>query len=321
MPNSPLPSFAELQDREGLPPGSSWGLFGADDQVGTLQIIRPEDIVNAARLVKKGSVFALNWRQDYPSPSLGRGNYKHKLIGAGGKVGRDDLLDSFYLQGSSQWDGLRHVRHPDHGFYNGANNEDVDSPESNHLGIHVWAERGIAARGVLLDVARYAASIGQPFHPGEGFGMDADLLRATAAHQKVQFQPGDVLVIRSGWITWYEGLTEAQRADVVPGGEGSKIAGCGLKASHAMLEFLWDQHFAAVGGDMWALEATPFGKIRESLHTTILPLWGMPIGEMWAVDRLAEDCAQDGVYEFLFTSAPLNIPGGVGSPVNALALK
>ena len=48
---------------------------------------------------------------------------------------------------------------------------------------------------------------------------------------------------------------------------------------------------------------------------------GMPIGELWWLDGLAEDCAADGVYEFFFTSAPLNVPGGVGSPPNALAIK
>jgi hypothetical protein len=47
----------------------------------------------------------------------------------------------------------------------------------------------------------------------------------------------------------------------------------------------------------------------------------MPIGEMWNLEELADDCANDNRYEFFFTSAPLNIPGGVGSPPNALAIK
>ena len=36
---------------------------------------------------------------------------------------------------------------------------------------------------------------------------------------------------------------------------------------------------------------------------------------------LAADCAADGRYEFMFTSAPLNLPSGVASPPNALAIK
>ena len=50
-------------------------------------------------------------------------------------------------------------------------------------------------------------------------------------------------------------------------------------------------------------------------------MMGMPIGELFALDELAADCADDGVYEFMFVSMPLNLPGGVGSPPNALALK
>lgn len=42
---------------------------------------------------------------------------------------------------------------------------------------------------------------------------------------------------------------------------------------------------------------------------------------MWYLEDLAADCAEDGRYEFLVTSAPLNLSGGVGSPPNALAIK
>ena len=47
----------------------------------------------------------------------------------------------------------------------------------------------------------------------------------------------------------------------------------------------------------------------------------MAVGEMFVLDALAEDCVADGVYEGLFTSAPLNKVGGSGSPANALAIK
>jgi hypothetical protein len=57
------------------------------------------------------------------------------------------------------------------------------------------------------------------------------------------------------------------------------------------------------------------------MHETILGLWGMPIGEMFYLEALAADCAEDGVYEFFLTSAPLNKLGGVASPPNALAIK
>ena len=56
-------------------------------------------------------------------------------------------------------------------------------------------------------------------------------------------------------------------------------------------------------------------------HTLLLPMLGLPLGEMWNLEALAADCAADGRYECLFTSAPLNLPNGVASPPNALAIK
>jgi hypothetical protein len=88
-----------------------------------------------------------------------------------------------------------------------------------------------------------------------------------------------------------------------------------------MVSYLWDSGVVAVVGDNPALEAHPFDPEGFSLHANLLALLGVPIGELWAMDRLATDCATDGVYEGLLTSAPLNAPGGIGSPANALALK
>ena len=75
-----------------------------------------------------------------------------------------------------------------------------------------------------------------------------------------------------------------------------------------------------MAGDTVAFEAYP-AQPGQGMHEMILAMWGLPIGEMFNLEALADDCAQDGVYEFFFTSAPLNKLGGVGSPPNALAIK
>ena len=81
-------------------------------------------------------------------------------------MGVEDYLDGFYLQGSSQWDALRHVRHPDHGYYNGFSEEDCAA----NLGIDKVAARGIAGRGVLLDIQRYSERRGKVIsHPDREF--------------------------------------------------------------------------------------------------------------------------------------------------------
>lgn len=57
-----------------------------------------------------------------------------------------------------------------------------------------------------------------------------------------------------------------------------------------------------------------------SLHEYLLPRWGMPIGEMFNLETLSEVCKAHNRWEFFFTSAPLNVPGGVASPPNAIAI-
>jgi hypothetical protein len=79
---------------------------------------------------------------------------------------------------------------------------------------------------------------------------------------------------------------------------------------------------AALAGDHPSLEAwPPTAETGGFLHQRLIGLLGIPIGELWYLEGLASDCAADGVYDFMFTSAPLNILGGVGSPPNAIAIK
>jgi hypothetical protein len=56
-------------------------------------------------------------------------------------------------------------------------------------------------------------------------------------------------------------------------------------------------------------------------HMLALRDMGLLLGELFDFERLAEDCAADGVYECMFVASPLNIPGAVGSPLNPLAVK
>jgi len=52
----------------------------------------------------------------------------------------------------------------------------------------------------------------------------------------------------------------------------------------------------------------------------MLPMWGMPIGELWDLERLAEKCVKEGRYTFFLTSSPDYVHGSVGSRPNALAI-
>lgn len=86
-----------------------------------------------------------------------------------------------------------------------------------------------------------------------------------------------------------------------------------------MLDWLHDCYFATVGGDAPAFEAWPTHD-KYHLHEYILALWGMPLGEMLDLEKLAKRCQELGKYTFFFTSAPANVPGGVSSHVNGTAI-
>jgi kynurenine formamidase len=232
----------------------------------------------------------------------------------------DDAYDDFYPQASSQWDSLSHIGHPEYGFYGGRRLGDVTSGAENPLGIEHWAGRGIAGRFVLVDVARHRDRLGRPLDHAVGEPIEPDEIEAAMAEQGVELRGGDILLIRFGWIAWYEQLDEAGRHRVASLGHTPTP---GLSQREAMAEWLWDRRVAAVAADNPGVEMYPADpdELDRFLHYRLLPLLGFAIGELFRLDDLADDCATDGVYDGLFTAAPLNLAGGVGSPANALALK
>src|SRR5262249_53036844 len=123
------------------------------------------------------------------------GGYGSRPEGAGIVV-RDDKLDNFWPQNSSQWDYWLHAQDPKTGTFFNGNTDDS-------IGVEQWAERGIAGRGVLLDMVRWAEAKGdpidwlakRPFSPAD--------LGDAAASQNVRITEGTVLLIRSGWESGY----------------------------------------------------------------------------------------------------------------------
>lgn len=314
-----LPAYDELPIKPHYPPHSAWGVFGDEDQIGTLNLLTPERVREAARLVRTGQVFALNWELELPNPPLfGREALNHTIKRRRKNV-HDDVYGNFNTQSSTQWDGLTHYGHQQYGFYNGVTEAQVTGDENTRNGIEQWARRGIAGRGVLIDYLRFARHHGLDFAPGKRSPIMAEQIEAAAQWQGVKFQTGDILLLRTGWIEWYCALSPQQKIDLAQ--PGALTIG-GLEQCEESLRFLWNHHFAAIASDNPDFEAFPPANPEEGLmHGTIIGLWGMPIGEMFNLDALALACEQDRRYEFFFTSAPLNKRGGVASPPNALAIK
>ncbi|NKQ58040.1 cyclase family protein [Amycolatopsis sp. K13G38] len=322
---SELPSYDELPVTPGAPPGSSWGVWGeiGTDVLGCLNLLTPERVARAASLVRRGRVFGLDLDATLPSPPLfGRPPFRHEVVG---KIGgsHDDLLHDWNTQSSSQWDGFRHVAHPLYGHYGGV-------PDEEH-GIQHWHGR-IAGRCVLVDFGRWREAQGRPLAYDEPDPITPGELRACVEDQATPIEAGDVVLLRTGWLSWYRTLDESGRAAVArPDG----FAAPGLRPGQDMLRLLWDLHIAAVAGDNPGVEVLPLGVFTDRsvaredktrwpdvfMHTALLPLLGMPLGELFDLDELAEDCAATGTYEAFFTSSPLNMPQGVASPPGAVAIR
>jgi len=247
--------------------------------------------------------------------------------------GHDDSYDNFNTQSSSQWDGLSHFGHYKYGFYNGFQMKDITGKEGTKLGIEHMARKGISGRLVFIDFERWIREqeriqkekgqvVEKPYAPEKCYGYTANQIREVAKAQGVSFQEGDFLCVRTGWIKWYESLNEQERTELSKT-DPHHYSWAGIEIEEESLKFLWDEHFAAVISDCPSFEKfpPPEAKLENLLHNTILGLWGMPIGEMFDLEALSEDCARDKRYECFFVSAPLNKLGGVATPPNAMAIK
>lgn len=306
-----LPTYDELPVRAGAPPGSSWGVWAEPDHLGCLNLLTPERAASAAaRCVRTGRSFGLNLELGQPDPPLfGRQKMHHEVIGPlGGN--HDDVLHNWNTQSSSQWDGFRHIAHPEHGHYGGV-------PDQDH-GMHHWAGRGLVGRGVLADVDRWRTAQGRPLRHGETDPIPVADLAACLADQGTAVEVGDILLVRTGWTAWYRGLGRDDRARL--GRPGMQV-NPGLAAGRETISQLWDWHVAAVGSDNPAVESWPPDRGLDTfLHLNLLPLLGLPLGELFELDPLADECASAGTWDFLFVSAPINVRGGVASPPNAVAI-
>ncbi len=312
--------------REAAEKYKNWGKWGPKDEIGTLNHTTAEDIVAAARLVKKGKVIslALNFDNTGPQgakskyPAMGRINPVHTMLRTGtdaysgvldhrGIRAADDMV-VMPLQCGTQWDGLGHVFYENY-MWNGYDCREVTSNGAQKCGIEKTKNR-MVGRGVLLDVAR---ALGKKWLD-DGYAITCGDLDRTAEVQGVKMKRGDFVIVRTGQM---EAKLEAGSWDGYPGGDAP---GFGFET----LEWIKRTELAALASDTWGCEVRPNETepgINQPWHWITIPMMGMTMGEIFYVKELAEDCAADKVYEFLFVAPAIPITGAVGSPTNPLAIK
>lgn len=314
-----LPRYRELP----VGPGGGWlgwHLFGPEDQLGLFNLQTPERVIEATRLVRTGKVFPLSPRLNLVDPPLfNRGRYQHHLLQAAD--GFDDYLDHYYLQGSAHWDSLAHVPYTPDAYYNGVTANQI--VEGNRNTIDQWSARGIVGRAVLLDLTKAETRSGRPFTMDIDKAFTVADLESAQHAAGVRIREGDVLLVHTGYLGWYAQQSPLVRAELA---DEWKMRAPGLEHTEAMAEYLWDLHVCAIAADNPAVEQWPMDDQVElapfgSLHRILIGSFGMALGELWWLSDLARECTEDDVYEMLVVAAPLHLPGGIGSPANAIAIK
>jgi kynurenine formamidase len=303
----------------------NWGRWGAGDEIGTLNYTQPEDIIAAARLVRKGKVISLALAYDSRGPQGGKSKYPpvgrfnpvHVMLRTGTdaysgvldhrKIRSADDLVVMPMQCGTQWDGLGHIFYGDQ-MWNGYDCRTVTSSGAQKCGIEKTKEK-LVGRGVLLDFPRM---LGLEFLP-DGFAITNDLLDRAERHFGTEVRRSDFLLVRTGQM---EAMLAAETWDGYSGGDAPGLA-------FETLDWLHEKQVAAIATDTWGAEVRPnqTDEANQPWHWISIPIIGLTVGEIFYLAELARDCAEDKRYEFMFVAPSLPVTGAVGSPVNPLAIK
>ncbi len=297
---------------------TNWGQWGPDDQLGTLNYITPEVVRHAATLVKQARVFSLALPLAANQAGAANRRLERYMLTTGQGTGSrpawigDNL--SLPIHGTTHWDGLAHV-FGDGKMYNGYDVETYVTPAGALKNGIDRAARKLVSRGVLLDVARYK---GVP-RLEAGYVITPADLEGAARKQGVSFREGDILLIRTGWIT----IFREKGREAFESGE----PGIGWEAA----QWLKKRRAAAVASDNEYLEVMPAepGSARKAgqpaldrpVHYELIRNQGMTVGELFYLEDLAKACAGDASYEFLLVAQPMKLINATGSPISPLAVK
>jgi kynurenine formamidase len=290
-----------------FPPDSSRcpSKWGVGDERGAANHMGPRSVLSAIKLIKAGEVielahplnssiplgarhFDLYTKRNTPHVGSNRFSYNEELVVAEmGQVGTD-------------LDGLAHIMH-DGSLYNCFKAEDV-ATSTGFTKLGVEKVGALFTRGVLIDVAKY-----------KGVEMLGDTYEITVADlegalnkENVALQPGDAVIIHTGWGTLY-GRDNARY--------GRSNPGIGLKAA----EWLIARDPVLLGADVPPVEVrpNPDPTLAGQIHQLAQVVNGIHFLENLKLDELAAK----GVYEFAFIVQPLKLQGASGSTVSPIAVR
>ncbi len=274
----------------------NWGRWGTDDQKGAINLITSEKRTAAAALVRTGRTVSMS-RVFEPTQHFMRKNPR-------GDTGAASVVDYYgfiyHGQTVTHIDAMCHMWDTD-GMWQGRDPDVEVNTRGAHFGaITAWRE-GIITRGVLIDVPRHRGEPhATPERPVHGWEIEA-----IARAQNVEVTPGDALLVYSG----KEAFTA--RGGTYGGGDRP-----GLSVTCA--KFIRDHDVALLGWDMMDARPDPYG-LAFPMHGVLFN-YGVALLDNALLEPLADACAEEGRYEFLFMGLPLNVARGTGSPANPIAM-
>ncbi|MFB3106939.1 MAG: cyclase family protein [Pseudomonadales bacterium] len=285
---------------------SNWGRWGKADELGTLNLITPENRKAAAKLVRDGVSVSLALDLNTKLDDINANPFEHLLTVSefGGHLGASDRYSvSYHGFAHSHMDGLPHFIHKGK-MYNGFSKDILKPTGAEKLGIHN-AKNGIFTRGVLVDMAWFK---GVDFLT-PGYAITIDDLEAWEAKTGVTIASGDVLLIRTG--RWKQ-VREKGQWNFLESAAGS----------HASIAAWLKARDVAVIGCDGVSDVMPSGVegLANPLHELVLVGLGMPILDNLDLGPLAKAAKERNRWTFLFVGAPLRVVGGTGSPMNPIAV-
>jgi kynurenine formamidase len=289
----------------------SWGRWGADDELGALNLLTPERIARSATLVRSGVAVTLSLplntttAPDCPVPAVFRMTQRNDTDVRVGPVGfaKDFVGADYHSDGHTHIDALCHVAY-EGSLYNGVAASSVTAEGAEAEAIELL-KNGLVGRGVLLDIPRLR---GVPWlEPGEHVFRED--LEAAEREQGVEIREGDILLVRTGHA--------GRLAELGPWDTVKQKAGLHPLA----MTLLAERGVVALGcdGNSDTAPSTTEG-VAFPIHALALNAMGVLLLDYLQFEDLRVACEAAGRWEFMCITAPLRIAGGTGSPVNPLAI-
>ena len=340
------------------PPGSTWGDFGPDDQLGRLNLLTPQRVKRAAQEIREGRAFCLSIPLDYPGgnvvnprrlppqlkPTLREGkplfNFPFERIDAQNTDIVSDDLVIMSLQYSTQWDSFAHVGawfdadgdgKAEKVYYNGYRGDiDVCGPKrydaladggmEHDCGAHDGARELGIENFAVKGLQGRGVLVNLRAHCGDAkTAVGYEQWMRILEADKVEVEEGDMLMLYTGWTDLLMGMNKSPDMQVLDN------ACAGLDGrDEKLLQWISDAGVVALCADNYAVENYP--SLAQAGRRPLLPLHhhclfrlGVPLGEIWWLKDLADWLRAAGRSRCFLTAPPLRLPGAVGSPATPIA--